>query len=431
MFKPWQSASCYIPARQYLARILPETTVRRRIPVDLRIQPTNRQFSASPAQALSHPDVASSPTSISDPTLDHARSDQAAQQQQQQHPHPQPNITYNETAPALPVLSDLFGRFHNYLRISVTERCNLRCQYCMPEEGIELTEGDKLMTTAEIIRLARIFVSQGVDKIRLTGGEPTVRKDILDLIRGLDELRPLGLKKIAMTTNGIALRRKLPQLRMAGLDGLNISLDTRDPRKFELFTRRKGSTHVLQAIAEAGKLGFDFVKVNVVVMRGMNDDEVPAFVEMTHDEGLDVRFIEYMPFDGNKWGQRKLVGYRDMLVNLHRIYGDNIERLPLENNHTAKGYRIKGYSGQFGFITSMTDSFCSACNRVRVMADGNLKVCLFGNTEVGLLELLRSGASDAEIVDTISQAIKRKHKAHAGLDILSQLPNRPMIKIGG
>ncbi|KAJ1891707.1 Molybdenum cofactor synthesis protein 1 [Kickxella alabastrina] len=343
----------------------------------------------------------------------------------------------NHTGPSteqqkeLPALSDLFGRFHNYLRISVTERCNLRCQYCMPEEGIDLTENDKLLTTEEIIRVAKIFVQQGVDKIRLTGGEPTVRKDIVELIQGLNELRPLGLRKIAITTNGIALRRKLPLLRSAGLDGLNISLDTRDPRKFELFTRRKGGAHVLQAIAEAGKLGFQFVKVNVVVMRGMNEDEVPAFVEMTHDEELDVRFIEYMPFDGNQWGQKKMVGYRDMLDSLRKIYGDNIEQLPLEDNHTTKGYRIKGYRGQFGFITSMTHSFCSTCNRVRVMADGNLKVCLFGNTEISLRDLLRSGSSDAEIVSTISQAIKRKQRAHAGIDILSQLPNRPMIKIGG
>ncbi|KAJ1942424.1 hypothetical protein FBU59_003202 [Linderina macrospora] len=331
----------------------------------------------------------------------------------------------------LPVLSDLFGRFHNYLRISVTERCNLRCQYCMPSEGIDLTPNERLLTTPEIIRLARIFVMQGVDKIRLTGGEPTVRKDIIELISGLNELRPLGLKKIAITTNGIALRRKLPLLRKAGLDGLNISLDTRDPRKFELFTRRKGAEHVLRAISEAGALGFDFVKVNVVVMRNMNEDEVPAFVEMTHDENIDVRFIEYMPFDGNQWGEQKLVPYRELLNNLVRLYGDRIERLPLEDNHTAKGYRIKGYKGQFGFITSMTKSFCSDCNRVRVLADGNLKVCLFGNTEVGLRDLLRDGSSDAEVVETIGKAVKRKKKAHAGIDILSQLPNRPMIKIGG
>ncbi|KAJ2505684.1 hypothetical protein IWW47_001938, partial [Coemansia sp. RSA 2052] len=304
---------------------------------------------------------------------------------------------------SLPVLNDLFGRFHNYLRISVTEKCNLRCQYCMPEEGIDLTANDKLLTTDEIIRVARIFVQQGVDKIRLTGGEPTVRRDIIDLVRGLDELRPLGLRKIAMTTNGIALRRKLPLLREAGLDGLNISLDTRDPHKFEVFTRRRGCEQVLRAIDEAGKLGFDFVKVNVVVMRGQNDDEVPAFVEMTHDDAVDVRFIEYMPFDGNRWGRQKLVGYQELLDKLRPIYGDGIEQLPLEDNHTAKGYRIKGYRGQFGFITSMTKSFCSTCNRVRVLADGNLKVCLFGNTEVSLRDLLRAGASDADVVDTISR----------------------------
>ncbi|KAJ2005523.1 Molybdenum cofactor synthesis protein 1 [Coemansia thaxteri] len=331
----------------------------------------------------------------------------------------------------IPVLADLFGRFHNYLRISVTERCNLRCQYCMPEEGIDLTANENLLTAEEIVRVARIFVQQGVDKIRLTGGEPTVRRDIVDLVRGLDQLRPLGLRKIAMTTNGIALHRKLPWLREAGLDGLNISLDTRDPRKFEMFTRRNGCEHVLRAIDEAGKLGFEFVKVNVVVMRGQNDDEVPAFVEMTHDDAIDVRFIEYMPFDGNRWGRQKLVGYQELLDRLALVYGDSIEQLPLEANHTAKGYRIKGYKGQFGFITSMTKSFCSSCNRVRVLADGNLKVCLFGNTEVSLRDLLRAGASDADVVSTISQAIKRKKQAHAGLDVLSHLPNRPMIKIGG
>ncbi|KAJ2852249.1 hypothetical protein IWW36_000391 [Coemansia brasiliensis] len=334
-------------------------------------------------------------------------------------------------SPEPSVLQDMFGRFHNYLRISVTERCNLRCKYCMPEEGIDLTKSSQLLTTPEILRIARIFVQQGVTKIRLTGGEPSIRKDIVELVRGLNELRPLGLRQIAMTTNGIALRRKLEPLRAAGMDGLNISLDTRDPRKFELFTRRSGCTHVLQTIAQASALDFEFVKVNVVVMRGQNEDEVSRFVEMTHEDPLDVRFIEYMPFDGNKWGRQKLVSYREMLDGLVRIYGDRLERLPLEPNHTAKGFKIKGYKGQFGFITSMTRSFCSECNRVRVMADGNLKVCLFGNTEVSLRDLLRSGASNAQIVDTISQAIKRKKQAHAGMDILSQMPNRPMIKIGG
>ncbi|KAJ2783087.1 hypothetical protein H4R18_001908 [Coemansia javaensis] len=334
------------------------------------------------------------------------------------------------TAPSS-VLSDLFGRHHNYLRISVTERCNLRCTYCMPEDGVELTEDSRLLTTPEILRIARLFVQQGVDKIRLTGGEPTVRRDLVELVRGLDALRPLGLQRIAMTTNGIALRRKLPQLREAGMDGLNISLDTRDPRRFELLTRRRGCEQVLRAIAEATALGFEFVKVNVVVMRGQNEDEVPAFVEMTHDEPLDVRFIEYMPFDGNRWAVQKLVGYREMLDRLARLYGDRIEQLPLEANHTARGYRIRGYRGQFGFISSMTRSFCASCNRVRVLADGNLKVCLFGSTEVSLRDIIRAGASDADVIDTIGAAIKRKKRAHAGLDVLSQLPNRPMTTIGG
>ncbi|KAJ1913786.1 Molybdenum cofactor synthesis protein 1 [Mycoemilia scoparia] len=330
------------------------------------------------------------------------------------------------------VLTDLFGRTHNYLRISITERCNLRCTYCMPEEGIDLTPKPELLTADEIVRLARIFVSQGVDKIRLTGGEPTVRKDIVELISRLNELKQIGLRHITITTNGVALHRKLPALREAGLDSLNISLDTRDPTKFANFTRRNGYKQVMKSIEEAFRLDFDPVKLNVVVMRGQNEDEIPTFVEMTHDDPLDIRFIEYMPFDGNKWNQSKLVPYREILKNLHSIYGDNLTALPLEKNHTAKGWKIEGYKGQFGFITSMTNSFCYACNRVRLMADGNLKVCLFGNSEVNLRDWLRQDdTTDRQLMNIIEDAIKRKKKAHAGLDVLSELPNRPMIKIGG
>ncbi|KAJ1677903.1 hypothetical protein EV182_005202 [Spiromyces aspiralis] len=327
-----------------------------------------------------------------------------------------------------PALTDLFGRRHNYLRISVTERCT----YCMPEEGIDLTPGSELLTTDEVARLARLFVSQGVDKIRLTGGEPTVRKDIVELVARLSELRPLGLNHVAMTTNGVALHRKLAALKAAGLDSLNISLDTRDQQKFAAFTRRNGYRQVMLAVKEALRLDFSPIKLNVVVMRGQNDDEVPAFVEMTHDDPLDVRFIEYMPFDGNRWDMRRLVPYRELLKRLHTIYGDDLVPLTLERNHTAKGWKINGYRGQFGFITSMTNMFCYACNRVRLMADGNLKVCLFGNSEVNLRDVLRApGSTDEEIIRVIEDAVKRKKKAHAGLDILSQLPNRPMIKIGG
>ncbi|KAF8923892.1 hypothetical protein BGZ58_002409, partial [Dissophora ornata] len=202
----------------------------------------------------------------------------------------------DQVRPFSKVLTDNFSRQHTYLRISLTEKCNLRCTYCMPAEGVELSPKDDILTTPEIIRLARLFVSEGVTKIRLTGGEPTVRKDITELVEQLGELQPLGLRTIAMTSNGIALRRKLPSLVSSGLNLLNLSLDTLDRFKFELMTRRKGFERVLETIDDALALGLDPVKVNCVVMRGTNDKEVLDFVEFTRNKKVDVRFIEYMPF---------------------------------------------------------------------------------------------------------------------------------------
>lgn len=209
--------------------------------------------------------------------------------------HPSPSSFFPPSPPPLlhplSALQDSHNRFHNYLRISLTEKCNLRCQYCMPEEGVDLTPADHLMTADEVSRLASLFVSEGVNKIRLTGGEPLVRKDIVDIVSGLNELKPLGLQSIGMTTNGIVLKRKLPALVEAGLTNVNISLDTLDTLKFPIITRRLGFERVLEAITEAEKV-VEEVKVNVVLMRGMNDDELLDFVEFTKDRNISVRFIE-------------------------------------------------------------------------------------------------------------------------------------------
>ncbi|CAG8611656.1 2264_t:CDS:2, partial [Scutellospora calospora] len=194
-------------------------------------------------------------------------------------------------------LTDRFERQHTYLRISLTEKCNLRCTYCMPAEGVDLTPSHKLLTTKEIIHIARLFVSQGVNKIRLTGGEPTVRKDLVDLIGELGKLKKHGLQTLAMTSNGIALKRKLPELVKNGLNLLNISVDTLDPLKFELITRRKGLERVMESIDQAIDLGLRPLKLNCVVVRGVNDQEVIDLIEMTRTKAIDVRFIEYMPFD--------------------------------------------------------------------------------------------------------------------------------------
>lgn len=267
-------------------------------------------------------------------------------------------------------LEDKFNRVHNYLRISLTERCNLRCTYCMPEEGVTLTKSQQLLTTEEILRLAKIFVQEGVTKIRLTGGEPTVRKDLADIVRELKTFD--GLEQVGITTNGLVLTRQLVPLQRAGLDAVNISLDTLRPERFEKFTRRRGWERVIAGIDLAVQLGYR-PKVNCVLMRGQNDDEILDFVEFTKDRNVDIRFIEYMPFSGNKWDTQKMVPFSEILGIIKERYSE-FDALPNHPNDTSKAYKVPGYRGQMGFITSMSDHFCGTCNRIRLTADGNLKV---------------------------------------------------------
>ncbi|KAL0276035.1 UNVERIFIED_CONTAM: hypothetical protein PYX00_003709 [Menopon gallinae] len=308
-------------------------------------------------------------------------------------------------------LTDFFGRRHTYLRISLTERCNLRCKYCMPEEGVNLSHQSKLLTTKEILVLADLFVKQGIRKIRLTGGEPTVRKDLPEIIRGLKELKGLT-EGVSITTNGLVLTRQLVELQRAGLDGLNISLDTLKPERYEQITRRKGWERVLAGIDLALQLGYSPVKINCVLIKGFNDDEVIDFVEMTRDRDVDVRFIEYMPFDGNRWSGDKLVPYKKALEEIVKKYPD-IAKICDGPNDTSKAYKVPNFKGQIGFITSMSDHFCGTCNRLRLTADGNLKVCLFGNTEVSLRDALRNGCGEDDLAALITAAVKRKKKQHA------------------
>ncbi|XP_044467125.1 GTP 3',8-cyclase, mitochondrial-like isoform X4 [Mangifera indica] len=283
------------------------------------------------------------------------------------------------------MLIDSFGRMHTYLRVSVTERCNLRCQYCMPSEGVDLTPNPQLLSLNEILRLANLFVTSGVNKIRLTGGEPTIRKDIEQICYQLSNLK--GLKTLSMTTNGLTLARKLPKLQECGLTGLNISLDTLVPAKFEFLTRRKGHQRVLESIDTAIDIGYNPVKVNCVLMRGFNDDEICDFVELTRNKPINVRFIEFMPFDGNVWNVKKLVPYSEMLDTV--------------------------------------------VSRLRLLADGNFKVCLFGPSEVSLRDPLRQNATDDELREIIGAAVKRKKASHAGMFDIAKTANRPMIHIGG
>lgn len=323
---------------------------------------------------------------------------------------------------------DSFGRRHTYLRISLTERCNLRCTYCMPEEGVDLSPRSAILTFEEIERLAKIFVRNGVEKIRLTGGEPLVRKDVEELVERLGRLS--GLRTLAITTNGLLLPKKLKRLHAAGVNLLNISLDTLDHDRFEAVTRRKGFDQVMRAIDMALDFRYDPVKINCVVMRGVNDDELSDFVDMTRERPIEVRFIEYMPFQGNGWSDTAFVSYTEMIQRIEAVH-PGLARQADGPNDTSKTYRVPGYRGAVGFISSMSDEFCSTCNRLRITADGNLKVCLFGNAEVSLRDVLRSGATDEEVAEAIQDGVRRKKAAHAGMHQLVDLENRPMILIGG
>ncbi|KAI9145811.1 hypothetical protein BKA69DRAFT_1108612 [Paraphysoderma sedebokerense] len=343
-----------------------------------------------------------------------------------------------------PTLRDSFGRNHNYLRISVTEKCNLRCTYCMPDEGIELTPSENILSTTEILKIAELFVENGVDKIRLTGGEPTVRKDLVDIIEGLSKLKHHGLRTIALTTNGISLLRKLPSLYSAGLNSINISLDTLIPAKYELITRRSGESvrRVLQSIEMSAEMGMR-TKVNCVVMKKFNEDEVGDFVQLTNEMNVEVRFIEWMPFGGNKWTNSRFVPYTAVisLINSHHLFEfNNLIRTPSLDGHNAvsKVFKIPGYAGTVGFISSMSDHFCGSCNRLRITADGHLKVCLHGLEEVNLRYILRDKIlnkeeREREVMRVATMAVKSKNEKHAGTMELARKSdeNRPMIRIGG
>ena len=329
------------------------------------------------------------------------------------------------------VIKDQFGREHNYLRISLTERCNLRCFYCMPEEGVALTEKKNLMTHEEVIFLAKQFVELGVNKIRLTGGEPLIKKGIEKIIRELSAL-PISL---GITTNGILLDRYINLLKECGVNDVNISLDTLDPKKFNKITRRDYFGKVMDNINAAIDSGLN-VKINVVLIKGTNDDEITDFVEHTKDHKIVVRFIEFMPFDGNKWNTEKVVPLDAILAQLNTYYGHNqLIKLTDKKNDTTKNYKIKGYQGSFGIISTVSNPFCDSCNRIRLTANGQIKNCLFSLVETDLLAALRKGQ---DIKEVILKSVYPKKKVRGGMtsdveffDEKNYTQNRSMIVIGG
>ncbi|MEO7313446.1 MAG: GTP 3',8-cyclase MoaA [Chitinophagaceae bacterium] len=326
------------------------------------------------------------------------------------------------------MIKDLHNRIHNYLRISLTDNCNLRCFYCMPEEDYVFTPASQLMQVAEIEKLARIFVDAGVNKIRLTGGEPLVRKDAGAIILALSKL-PVQL---TLTTNATRLHEFVDVLQTAGIRSINISLDTLQPEKFGLITRRDLFKTVWNNIHLMLEKGFA-VKINVVVMKGFNDNEINDFIAWTKDTRVDVRFIEFMPFSGNRWTSNKVVTLDQVLSTISHNY----DFVPLqgEQHDTAKKFAVPGHAGSFGVISTMSAHFCGDCNRMRLTADGKLKNCLFSKEETDLLSALRSGQ---EVLPLVHQSISGKALQLGGqwtndFEHLhaEEIQNRSMITIGG
>jgi cyclic pyranopterin phosphate synthase len=326
------------------------------------------------------------------------------------------------------MILDSFGRNHNYLRISLTDNCNLRCFYCMPEEEYEFTPVSKLMQADEIEAISKIFVAQGVNKIRLTGGEPLVRKDAGKIILSLSKL-PV---KLTLTTNGTRIHEFIALLKEANIQSLNISLDTLQSDRFMLLTRRDQFKLVYDNIQLLIRNNFQ-VKVNVVVMKGMNDGEINDFIEWTKDTPIQIRFIEFMPFSGNRWTSNKVFTWQEILEVVQTKYP--IVRLEDEINDTAKKYTVPGHVGSFAVISTMTSPFCSGCNRMRLTADGKMKNCLFSKEETDLLTAFRKGE---DILPLIQKSIASKAKELGGQFTADfeqvhaeEIQNRSMITIGG
>lgn len=326
------------------------------------------------------------------------------------------------------ILTDQHGRFHDYLRISLTDACNLRCQYCMPEEDMSFMTRSSLMSADELDTLAGMFVRHGVRKIRLTGGEPLVRKEAAEIISRLG-CYPVEL---AITTNGVLIDRFIDVFKDVGLKSVNISLDSLDAALNQKITRRDHLDLVVRNIEQLAESGFR-VKVNMVVMKGVNEFEVGNFVAWSKELPLHIRFIEYMPFDGNGWSAAQVTTHDQILELLtDRFVFDKLKDGP---NDTARAYQVKGYKGTFAIISTMSQPFCETCNRIRLTADGKLKNCLFSQGETDLLGALRRGE---EVEPLVKQTIQAKYARLGGQ--LSEdyhetdpalLKNRAMISIGG
>jgi cyclic pyranopterin phosphate synthase len=328
-------------------------------------------------------------------------------------------------------MKDSYGRVIRDLRISLTDRCNFRCFYCLPNGEPALARKDTILTFEEIARVSEIFVSLGIEKIRLTGGEPLIRRDVPQLVADLAKLKP-ALKDLALTTNGFDFPRHAEALKLAGLDRVTISLDSLQRENFLDITGVDALEKVLMSIDVAKRHGFEPVKVNAVIVRGRNDNEIIDFARFARDHGVRFRFIEFMPLDsGHEWSREMVVSGREIREAIDKVF-------PLRLSGTSRGMETAwkydfadGAPGEIGIIAPVTEMFCGQCSRIRLTADGQIRTCLFSTTEHNLRDVLREGASRDEIVHFIKQAVLKKEPRHYINDAEFVQPLRTMSFIGG
>jgi cyclic pyranopterin phosphate synthase len=328
-----------------------------------------------------------------------------------------------------PQLIDGMGRTIVNLRISVTDRCNFRCTYCMPADNVEFMDRSNLLSFEEIQRVAQIVSRMGINRLRLTGGEPLMRKNLPSLIQMLNEVD--GIDDIAMTTNAYFLKDQAQSLKDAGLKRLNVSLDALDPDKFRDVNRRDCLQSVLDGLDAARKVGFKSIKINAVAVRNFSETEIMSLIEMGRSDGFEIRFIEFMPLDSDKVWERDKVLFGHEIVDMIK---ENYELVPIDNSleiGPASEYNFADGKGKIGIITAVSNPFCDHCNRIRMTADGKLRTCLFSTEETNLKKLIRSGATDKTIIETIKQAVLVKEPGHKiNLDDFER-PTRAMHAIGG
>jgi len=327
------------------------------------------------------------------------------------------------------MLTDSFGRNIDSLRVSVTDRCNFRCTYCMPATGMKFFPKGEILTFEEIVRFVRVAAKLGISKLRLTGGEPLVRSSLDKLVSMLNRIE--GVRDIAMTTNGLLLSYFAQSLYAAGLRRLNVSLDSLDPDKFHEISRRDALPMVMKGLEAAGEAGFSPIKVNVVAMRGITEDEILDFARLAREEDYEIRFIEFMPLDAdNIWEREKVIPGDEIRAAIDAVFP--LE--PVRKNGSpspASAYRFKDGRGNVGFINAVTEPFCDHCNRIRLTADGKLRTCLFSVTETDFKPLLRGEASEKEIADLLLEAVRNKEAGHRINEADFVKPARTMSAIGG